>query len=257
MKILKNSKSLNTKMEQRWLDSAGINHFWMIWRFKFLIFQLKKEKINIKKKMKIMDLGCGNGILSNQIEKKFKVKIDRVDVNEETLKLNKNVKGKLICYNIREKKKKLKNYYDIIFAFDVIEHVKNDLNFLKDALFHLKSNGLIIINVPSIQKLFSKYDHAVGHLRRYNNNDFYLFKKKLNLYSISINYWGLLLIPILILRKFILMLYNQNNYKKIITSGWKTNKYLNKFFKIIMNFELKFLKKNFSGSSIMAIFKKI
>ena len=57
MKILKNSKSLNTKMEQRWLDSAGINHFWMIWRFKFLIFQLKKEKINIKKKMKIMDLG--------------------------------------------------------------------------------------------------------------------------------------------------------------------------------------------------------
>ena len=257
MKILKNSKSLNTKMEQRWLDSAGINHFWMIWRFKFLIFQLKKEKINIKKKMKIMDLGCGNGILSNQIEKKFKVKIDRVDVNEETLKLNKNVKGKLICYNIREKKKKLKNYYDIIFAFDVIEHVKNDLNFLKDALFHLKSNGLIIINVPSIQKLFSKYDHAVGHLRRYNNNDFYLFKKKLNLYSISINYWGLLLIPILILRKFILMLYNQNNYKKIITSGWKTNKYLNQFFKIIMNFELKFLKKNFSGSSIMAIFKKI
>jgi hypothetical protein len=54
-----------------------------------------------------------------------------------------------------------------------------------------------------------------------------------------------------------LILYNKNNYKKIITSGWKTNKYLNQFFKIIMNFELKFLKKNFSGSSIMAIFKKI
>ena len=50
MKILKNSKSLNTKMDKQWLESAGINHFWMIWRFKFLIFQLKKEKINIKKK---------------------------------------------------------------------------------------------------------------------------------------------------------------------------------------------------------------
>ena len=257
MKIIKNSKSLNTKMDKQWLESAGINHFWMIWRFKFLIFQLKKEKINIKKKMKIMDLGCGNGILSNQLEKKFKVKIDRVDANDDTLKLNKNVKGKLICYNIGEKKKKLKNYYDIIFVFDVIEHVKNDLNFLKNALFHLKSNGLIIINVPSIQKLFSKYDHAVGHLRRYNKYDFSLFKKRLNLNSISINYWGLLLLPILILRKFMLILYNQNNYKKIITSGWKTNKYLNQFFKIIMNFELKFLKKNFSGSSIMAIFKKI
>ena len=257
MKILKNSKSLNTKMEQRWLDSAGINHFWMIWRFKFLIFQLKKEKINIKKKMKIMDLGCGNGILSNQLEKKFKVKIDRVDANDDTLKINKNVKGKLICYNIRERKKKLENYYDIIFVFDVIEHVNKDINFLKDALFHLKTNGLIIINVPSIQELFSKYDHAVGHLRRYNKYDFSLFKRKLNLHSISVNYWGLLLLPILILRKFMLIFYKQNEYKKIITSGWKTNKYLNSFFKIIMNLELKFFKKNFTGTSLMAFFKKI
>ena len=52
MKILKKSKSLNTKMEQRWLDSAGVNHFWMIWRFKFLIFQLKKGVINLHSKMK-------------------------------------------------------------------------------------------------------------------------------------------------------------------------------------------------------------
>jgi len=257
MKILKNSKSLNTKMEQRWLDSAGINHFWMIWRFKFLIFQLKKGGINLNSKMKIMDLGCGNGILSNQLEKKFKLKIDRVDANEETLKLNKDVKGKLICYNIGERKKKLEKYYDIIFIFDVIEHVKNDINFLKDSLFHLKSNGLLVINVPSHQKLFSKYDHAVGHLRRYNKNDFSLLKKKLNLLSISINYWGLLLLPILIIRKLLLIFYKQNNYKKIINSGWKTNKYLNSFFKIVMNLELKVFKKNFTGTSLMAIFKKI
>ena len=156
MLILKKSKSLNTKMEQRWLDSAGINHFWMIWRFEFLISQLKENKINITKKLKIMDLGCGNGILSNQLEKKYKIKIDRVDGNEETLKLNKNVNGKLMCYNIKDKKKNLKDNYDIIFIFDVIEHVKNDFNFLKNTLFHLKSNGIIIVNVPSIQKLFSK-----------------------------------------------------------------------------------------------------
>ena len=52
MKILKKSKSLNTKMDQRWLDSAGIKHFWMNWRFKFLITQLTENKIQIKKKVK-------------------------------------------------------------------------------------------------------------------------------------------------------------------------------------------------------------
>jgi 2-polyprenyl-3-methyl-5-hydroxy-6-metoxy-1,4-benzoquinol methylase len=256
MKIIKKSKSLPTKMEQRWLDSAGINHFWMIWRFKFLIKELKNNNINFKKKIRIMDLGCGNGILSNQLEKKFRIKIDRMDSNEETLELNKNVKGKLICYNIKDRKKKFKNYYDIIFLFDVIEHVRNDLDFLKDALFHLKSNGIIIINVPSIQRLFSKYDVAVGHLRRYVKYDFEILIKKLNIILISINYWGLLLLPILILRKFMLIFYKQRNYKKIVNSGWKTNKVIDSVLKILMNIEIKFLENSMSGTSLMVFLKK-
>ena len=82
-------------MNENWLKSAGLNHFWMIWRFKFLLKQLSKIKIKFKKKYKIMDLGCGNGILSNQIEKNNLLKIDRVDSNYETLKLNKDAKGKI------------------------------------------------------------------------------------------------------------------------------------------------------------------
>ena len=257
MKILKKSKSLNTKMEQRWLDSAGINHFWMIWRFKFLLSELKNNKININKNLKVMDLGCGNGILSNQLEKRLRIEIDRIDANEETLNINKNVKGKLICYNIKDRSKKLKNFYDIIFVFDVIEHIKNDVNFLRDVLFHLKAGGLIIINVPSISKLFSKYDYAVGHLRRYNKNKFYMLKKKLNIQLISLNYWGLLLLPFLILRKFLLIFHKQKNFKKIINKGWKTNRYLNIFFHILMNFELRFFNKIFLGTSLMVFFRKL
>ena len=102
-------------MDNMWLDSAGIKHFWMKWRYKFLLKQLKKNNISINKKLKIMDLGCGNGILSNQLESQFNIKIDRVDANEETLLLNKKIKGKLICYNVNTKSKKVKNYYDIIF----------------------------------------------------------------------------------------------------------------------------------------------
>ena len=56
MKILKKSKSLNTKMNQKWLDNAGANHFWMIWRFKFLLHLLKLNKIKIKKKIKLWTL---------------------------------------------------------------------------------------------------------------------------------------------------------------------------------------------------------
>ena len=57
---------------------------------------------------------------------------------------------------------------NIIFLFDLIEHVKNDKKFISDTLFHLKKDGYLLINVPSLEFFFSKYDVAVGHLRRYD-----------------------------------------------------------------------------------------
>ena len=187
MKILKKSKSLRTKMNQNWLNNAETNHFWILWRFKILLRLIKTNNIILNKKNKIMDLGCGNGILSNQIESQFNIKIDRVDSNFETLKLNRNVKGRLICYDISKRNKKYKNYYDYIFLFDVIEHVKNDKKFIENALFHLKNDGSLIINVPSIQILYSRYDIAVGHLRRYDKKLFYKNIKKTMINKISMN----------------------------------------------------------------------
>lgn len=256
MKILRKSKSLRTKMNQNWLNNAEANHFWILWRFKILLRLIKTNNIILNKKNKIMDLGCGNGILSNQIESKFNIKIDRIDSNFETLKLNRNVKGRLICYDISKRNKKYKNYYDYIFLFDVIEHVKNDKKFIENALFHLKKNGSLIINVPSIQILYSRYDIAVGHLRRYDKKLFYKTIKKTMINKISMNYWGFMLLPILFLRKIILVFYNKKNYNNIVKSGWKTNSILNIFMKSLMNIEIKIFKKQILGSSLMVILTK-
>ncbi|WP_367388125.1 class I SAM-dependent methyltransferase [Lewinella sp. LCG006] len=58
--------------------------------------------------------------------------------------------------------------FDTIIYIDVIEHIEHDSIELNKAKLHLKEGGLLIILVPAYNYLFSPFDQAVGHYRRYN-----------------------------------------------------------------------------------------
>ncbi len=58
--------------------------------------------------------------------------------------------------------------YDAIIYIDVIEHIEDDKAELAQTLPFLKENGHLIILVPAHQFLFSPFDKAIGHFRRYN-----------------------------------------------------------------------------------------
>ncbi|MCE2846444.1 MAG: methyltransferase domain-containing protein [Sphingobacteriales bacterium] len=58
--------------------------------------------------------------------------------------------------------------FDTIVYIDVIEHIENDQSELERAKMHLKPGGHLIILVPAHNFLFSPFDKAIGHFRRYN-----------------------------------------------------------------------------------------
>ena len=100
-------------MHKEWINNAHKFNFWMVWRFDFLIKLLNKEKIKLKKSDKILDFGCGHGTLSNQLEGKFSVSIDRFDENKNILFLNKKVNGRLIY----KKKTTTQKLLQLCFSF--------------------------------------------------------------------------------------------------------------------------------------------
>lgn len=57
--------------------------------------------------------------------------------------------------------------YDTIIYIDVAEHIENDKAELQTASQHLKSGGRIILLSPAHQWLFTPFDKAIGHFRRY------------------------------------------------------------------------------------------
>ena len=58
--------------------------------------------------------------------------------------------------------------FDTIVYIDVIEHIEDDYSELNKAKLYLKEGGILIILVPAYNFLFSPFDEAVGHYRRYN-----------------------------------------------------------------------------------------
>jgi SAM-dependent methyltransferase len=57
--------------------------------------------------------------------------------------------------------------FDTILYIDVIEHIRDDKQEINRALSRLKSGGNLIILVPAHPFLFSPFDSAIGHFRRY------------------------------------------------------------------------------------------
>jgi SAM-dependent methyltransferase len=57
--------------------------------------------------------------------------------------------------------------FDTILYIDVLEHIEDDHGEMRLALAHLKSKGKIVILSPAHPWLFTPFDQAIGHYRRY------------------------------------------------------------------------------------------
>ena len=58
--------------------------------------------------------------------------------------------------------------YDTILYIDVLEHIPGDAEELRRAARHLAPGGHLIVLSPAHQYLFSPFDAAIGHVRRYS-----------------------------------------------------------------------------------------
>jgi len=60
--------------------------------------------------------------------------------------------------------------FDAILYIDVLEHLEDDRAELNLAAAHLNPGGRLIVLSPAHNLLYSPFDKAIGHFRRYNRN---------------------------------------------------------------------------------------
>ena len=152
-------------MGDDWFDVATLDHFWIQRRFAVL---KRLAGGLISGARELAEVGCGHGLLQLQIERAYSRGVTGLDLNEFALKRNQSDFSPVCCYDIHQRNPDFKQRFDVIFLFDVLEHIEDENQFLDSLLFHLAPEGNVIVNVPAGQWLFSPYDIAAGHKRRYS-----------------------------------------------------------------------------------------
>ncbi len=85
--------------------------------------------------------------------------------------------------------------------FDVLEHIGDDVAFLRQVKGMLNPGGRLYVSVPAHRWLWSKEDNEAGHLRRYALDT---LRKRLKMAGFMVEYatyfFAVLVVPILLLR---------------------------------------------------------
>lgn len=188
-------------MADEWFEFANADHFWMQWRHRVILRAIKCTGMPLRR---ALEIGCGNGVARDMLEHDLGIPVDGCDLNRTALKMAKPGRGKLFIYNIFDQEPSLLGSYDAVFLLDVLEHIDDDPAFLRAALRHLRPGGLVVVNVPASMLLFSDYDRAAGHLRRYTAASLTTLLKQSEAECETIQQWGFSMVPLLLARKVML-----------------------------------------------------
>lgn len=183
-----------------WHALADPAHFWFRWRLRAALAQLDDLGFSRERALAALEVGCGSGALTRQLHDATAWTVDGADVDLEALSAAPPSRGRRMGYDVRSRRADLHEAYDVVIAFDVLEHVAEPREFLAAALAHLRHGGLLWLNVPALPQLTSGYDRAVGHLRRYTAASLAAELQGLGVEVRDVRYWGLTLVPLLALR---------------------------------------------------------
>lgn len=243
------SQPAPVSMADEWFKYAGIDNFWMQWRFEVV---KRFQHLLPTKDEPTIEIGCGSGVFRQQLETELGYTVDGCDLNLNAIKMAKKGNGRLMIYDVFDENPALLSKYATAFIMDVVEHIEDDVAFLRAAVKHVRPGGIVVVNVPANMFLYSQFDVVAGHVRRHSKETMKKLLQNAGLEPLIITNWAGTMVPILMARK-VMLKFKQGNEMK---DGFKPpNQLTDSFLRALMQLELSLPFFPAFGTSVFAIAK--
>jgi SAM-dependent methyltransferase len=167
-------------------------HWWYAGRRHILSAVISKLPLN--KDAKILEVGCGTG--SNLDMLKQHGTVYGAEPYAFAREFSSKNSGCVIEDAFLPDNIPFDHNFDVIGAFDVIEHIEQDQESLQAIEDRLNDNGYALFTVPAFQWLWSKHDEINHHKKRYTKSEFKLQLKQAGYDIEFFSYYNFWLFPL-------------------------------------------------------------
>jgi SAM-dependent methyltransferase len=180
------------------------DHFWHRSRNQLILSVFRRHFSKERDKPgTLLEIGCGNGFALSALESEFpaletygsEIHGNGLAHAHALLK-----RSRLLQMDAREIP--FSEEFDVIGAFDVLEHIREDEQVLREIHKALKPGGGLIVTVPQHRFLWSPADEHAHHVRRYSGRELTLKMKRAGFEVLQSTSFVSLLFPAMLFSRF-------------------------------------------------------
>ncbi|MCK4390727.1 MAG: class I SAM-dependent methyltransferase [Desulfobacterales bacterium] len=189
------------KDEYRIMHDIEQSYWWFVGK-QFLVKSiLKGFSLNNPKQNRILDIGCGTGIILKLAES-FGLAYG-MELSSEAIRFLRKRDLNLVTRSDANQSLPFKsNTFSAITCLDLLEHLDNDFDLLKEIFRVCKPRGHLVVTVPAFDIQWSPHDIALHHKRRYTKAQMLKMIREFDWKVLKCSYYNtILFLPILAIRK--------------------------------------------------------
>ncbi len=217
-------------------NEAG--HFWFQMRNKLILWALEKYCSGFQS---YLEIGCGTGFVLSAVARQYpSVQLNGSEIFVSGLGFAAERLPGVKLMQMDARHIPFENEFDVIAAFDVIEHIAEDEAVLAQMFSALKPGGYLLLTVPQHAWLWSPADDYACHQRRYSAGELLRKVEDAGFRSLRSTSFVSILLPAMMASRFYQKLASRSEFDA--SAEFAISPWLNRLFSSLLSLELGMIK---------------